>query len=98
MVTIIDTTEIDGEWRIERSVRGGLDMFRGDFDFDIGKNLELVVDGFVIIFQSVEVGVTKKNSLEFVVNGFRRGKCSCEGQEIIIGLNVSFFEGFSKKF
>ena len=42
--------------------------------------------------------MAEENSLEFVVNGFRRGKCSCEGQEIIVGLNVSFIEGFSKKF
>ena len=31
-------------------MRGGFDMLRCDFDFDIGENLKLIVDGFVIVF------------------------------------------------
>ena len=50
MIAIIDTAEINGKRSIERSVSGGLDVLRSDFNFDIGKNLELVVDRFVIVF------------------------------------------------
>ena len=44
------------------------------------------------------VGVAEEDGLEFVVHGFRCGERSGEGEEIVVGLNVSFFEGFSKKF
>lgn len=76
---------------------GGFDVFRGDFNFDIGENLELVVDGFVIVFQGVEVGVTEEDSLEFVVGAFRASECSGEGEKVVVGLEISFLErGFEK--
>ena len=31
-------------------MRGGLDVLGGDFNFDICENLELVIDGLVIVF------------------------------------------------
>ena len=71
---------------------GGFDMLGGDFDFDVCENLELVVDGFVIIFQSVEVGVAEEDGLEFIVGGFRASERSGEGEEIVVGLDISFFE------
>ena len=97
VVTIIDATEIDSEGRVERRVSGGFDMLGGDFDFDIGENLELVVDGFVIIFQSVEVGVAEEDGLELIVGGFRTSECGSEGEEIIVGLETGLFErGFEE--
>ena len=76
---------------------GGFDVLGIDFNFDIGKNLELVVGGFVIIFQSVEVGVTKKNSLELVIGSFRISERGSEGEEVVVGLEISFFErGFEE--
>ena len=71
---------------------GGFDMLGGDFDFDVCENLELVVDGFVIIFQSVEVGVAEEDSLKFVARGFRCDECGSEGEEIVVSLEISFFE------
>ena len=76
---------------------GGLDVFRGDFNFDVGENLELVVDGFVIIFQSVEVGVTKEDSLEFIVGGFRISERGSESEEVVVGLEIGLFESGSEK-
>ena len=29
---------------------GGLDVLRSDFNFDVGENLELVIDRFIIVF------------------------------------------------
>lgn len=67
-------------------------MFGGDFDFDVCENLELVVDGFVIIFQSVEVGVAEEDSLEFIVGGFRTSERGSESEEVVVSLEISFFE------
>lgn len=50
VIAIINTAEINGKRYIERGVSGGFDMFGGDFDFDVCENLELIIDGFVIIF------------------------------------------------
>ena len=72
-------------------------MFWGDFNFDIGENLESIVDGFVIVFQSVEISVTKENSLELVIGGFRASECSSEGEKVIVGLEIGLFErGFEE--
>ena len=76
---------------------GGFDVFGGDFNFDIGENLKLVINGFIIIFQSVEVGVTKKNSLELVIGSFKISERGSEGEEVVVGLEISFFErGFEE--
>ena len=36
--------------------------------------------------------MAEEDSLEFVVHGFRRGERSGEGEEIVVGLDISFFE------
>ena len=97
MVTIVDATEIDSEGRVERRVSGGFDALRGDFNFDIGENLKLVINGFVIIFQSVEVGVAEEDGLELIVGGFRASECSGEGEKVVVGLEIGLFErGFEE--
>ena len=76
---------------------GSFDMFGGDFNFYIGKNLELVVDGLVIIFQGVKVGIAEEDGLEFIVGGFRASECSGEGEEVVVGLEIGLFErGFEE--
>lgn len=42
--------------------------------------------------------MAEENSLEFVVNGFRRDECGSESEEIVVGLDIGFFERFFKKF
>lgn len=41
--------------------------------------------------------MAEEDGLEFVVHGFRCGERSGEGEEIVVGLDISFFErGFEK--
>ena len=78
-------------------MRGGVDMLRGNFDFDIGEDLELIIYSLIIVLQCVEIGVAKEDSLELVVGGFRGCECRGEGEEIVVGLEISFLErGFEK--
>ena len=42
--------------------------------------------------------MAEEDSLEFVVHGFRRGERGSEGEEIIVGLDISFFKRFFKEF
>lgn len=76
---------------------GGFDVFGGDFNFDIGENLKLVIDGFVIVFQGVEIGVAEEDGLEFIVGGFRASERGSEGEEVVVGLEIGFFESGSEK-
>ena len=76
---------------------GSFDVFGGNFNFDIGENLKLVINGFVIIFQSVEVGVTEEDSLEFIVGGFRTSERGSESEEVVVGLEIGLFESGSEK-
>jgi hypothetical protein len=72
-------------------------MLRGNFDFDIGEDLELIINSLIIVLQRVEIGVAKEDGLEFVVHGFRCGERRGEGEEIVVGLEISFLErGFEK--
>lgn len=72
-------------------------MLRGDFDFDVCENLELIIDSLVIVLQCIEIGVAKEDSLELVVGGFRGCERCGEGEEIVVGLEISFLErGFEK--
>lgn len=67
-------------------------MLRCDFDFDIGENLKLIVDSLIIVLQRVEIGVAKEDSLELVVGGFRGCERCGEGEEVVVGLEIGFFE------
>lgn len=97
VIAIIDATEINSKGGVERSVRGGFDMLRGNFDFDIGEDLELIIYSLIIVLQCVEIGVTKEDGLELVVGGFRGCERRGEGEEIVVGLEISFLEkGFEK--
>jgi hypothetical protein len=97
VIAIIDATEINSKGGVERSVRGGFDMLRGNFDFDIGEDLELIIYSLIIVLQCVEIGVAKEDSLELVVGGFRGCERRGEGEEIVVGLEISFLErGFEK--
>ena len=72
-------------------------MLRGNFDFDIGENLKLIINSLVIVLKGVEVSVPKKDGLELVVGGFRGCECGSEGEEVVVGLEISFLErGFKK--
>lgn len=72
-------------------------MLRGNFDFDIGEDLELIIYSLIIVLQCVEIGVAKEDSLEFVVHGFRCGERRGEGEEIVVGLEIGLFErGFER--
>ena len=97
VIAIIDATEINSKGGVERSVRGGFDMLRGNFDFDIGEDLELIINSLIIVLQRVEIGVAKEDGLELVVGGFRGCERRGEGEEIVVGLEISFLErGFEK--
>ena len=72
-------------------------MLRGNFDFDIGENLKLIINSLIIVLQCVEIGVAKEDSLELVVGGFRGCERCGEGEEVVVGLEISFFErGFEE--
>ena len=72
-------------------------MLRGNFDFDIGENLKLIINSLIIVLQCVEIGVAKEDSLELVVGGFRGCEHCGEGEEVVVGLEISFFErGFEE--
>ena len=92
VIAIIDATEINSKGGVERSVRGGFDMLRGNFDFDIGEDLELIINSLIIVLQRVEIGVAKEDSLELVVGGFRGCERRGEGEEIVVGLETGLFE------
>lgn len=92
VIAIIDATEINSKGGVERSVRGGFDMLRGNFDFDIGEDLELIIYSLIIVLQCVEIGVAKEDSLELVVGGFRGCERRGEREEIVVGLEISFLE------
>ena len=73
-------------------MRSSFDMFRGDFDFDIDEDLELIIDSLIIVLQCVEIGVAKEDSLELVVGGFRSCERCGDGEEVVVGLEIIFFE------
>ena len=92
VIAIIDATEINSKGGVERSVRGGFDMLRGNFDFDIGEDLELIIYSLIIVLQCVEIGVAKEDSLKLVVGGFRGCERCGEGEEVVVGLETGLFE------
>lgn len=97
VIAIIDATEINSKGGVERSVRGGFDMLRGNFDFDIGEDLELIIYSLIIVLQCVEIGVAKEDSLELIIGGFRASERGGESEEIVVGLETGFFErGFEE--
>ena len=72
-------------------------MFRGNFDFDIDEDLELIINSLIIVLQCVEIGVAKEDSLELVAGGFWGCERCGEGEEVVVGLEISFLErGFEK--
>lgn len=92
MVAIVDATEVNGKRGVKRSVRGGFDMLRGNFDFDIGEDLKLIINSLIIVLQCVEIGVAKEDSLKLVVGGFRGCDRCGEGEEVVVGLETGLFE------
>lgn len=57
----------------------------------------MVVDRFVIVFEGVEIGMTEEDGIESVMVGFGCGECGSEGEEVVVGLDISFFErGFEE--
>ena len=71
---------------------GGFDMLRGNFDFDIGEDLKLIINSLIIVLQCVEIGVAKEDSLKLVVGGFRGCERCGEGEEVVVGLETGLFE------
>lgn len=67
-------------------------MFGSDFDFDIGEDLELIIDSFVVIFERVEIGVAKEDGLELIVGAFGASECSGECEKVVVGLEIGLFE------
>ena len=72
-------------------------MLWGDFDFDIGEELELIIYSLIIVLQCVEIGVAEEDSLELIVGSFRASECGGEGEEVVVGLEISFFERGSEE-
>ena len=72
-------------------------MFGDNFDFDIGEDLELIINSLIIVLQRVEIGVAKEDSLELVVGGFWGCERCGEGEEVVVGLEISFFERGSEE-
>ena len=76
---------------------GGFDVLRGNFDFDIGENLKLIINSLIIVLKGVEISVAKEDGLELVVGGFRTSECGGEGEEVVVGIKISLFErGFEE--
>ena len=72
-------------------------MLWGDFDFDIGEDLELIINSLIIVLQCVEIGVAEEDGLKFVVGGFRGCERRGESEEIVVGFEIGFFErGFKE--
>ena len=67
-------------------------MLRSNFDFDIGENLKLIINSLIIVLKGVEISVAKEDGLELVIGGFRTSECGGEDEEVVVGLETSFFE------